>query len=180
MKDTRLEIRETSEWEILLNTLVLLLISMNSAHSSHCLFAYFWFMSSSLSSKVSLNATTHSLPSSSSSTCLVSKQRFIWRFPPLKFHHLPSCDSRQCSSIEMAPLNTGHELFQRQELSIFLCDLGLALNVWVHCCRRRRRESSSLSNHVDIRLDRLLAFTRVLFTCIDSSWSIHSNNVSKK
>ena len=51
------------------------------------------------------------------SSSLLCKSRFMWRVPPSKFAQLPSSSPAD------------HELMQRQELAIFIYDLGLDLNV---------------------------------------------------
>ncbi|CAF4015448.1 unnamed protein product, partial [Rotaria sordida] len=71
--------------------------------------------------------------SSSSSSSPVFKSKFIWRFPPPKFDNLPSCISKQSSTIDIQPLNIDDELIKRQELAILIYDLGLHLNVSFTC-----------------------------------------------
>ncbi|CAF1101838.1 unnamed protein product [Rotaria sordida] len=71
--------------------------------------------------------------SSSSSSSPVFKSKFIWRFPPPKFDNLPSCISKQSSTIAIQPLNIDDELIKRQELAILIYDLGLHLNVSFTC-----------------------------------------------
>jgi hypothetical protein len=75
--------------------------------------------SSLLSSRVSSRSSLYS-------NCLssISKSKFIWRFPPSKFHNLPSCISKRFS-----PFDIDNELVQRQQLSILIYDLGSHLNV---------------------------------------------------
>ncbi|CAF3633135.1 unnamed protein product [Rotaria sordida] len=76
---------------------------------------------------------SHSSSSSSSSSSPVFKSKFIWRFPPPKFDNLPSCISKQSSTIAIQPLNIDDELIKRQELAILIYDLGLHLNVSFTC-----------------------------------------------
>lgn len=81
--------------------------------------------SSSSSSRIPLKSSI----SSHSSCSLLSKSKFIWRFPPSKFDNLPSCNSKQLLINNIQPLNIDNELFQRQELSILIYHIGLQLNV---------------------------------------------------
>ncbi|CAF1256653.1 unnamed protein product [Rotaria sordida] len=93
-------------------------------------------MSSSSLSKLPPKSSHYShSSSSSSSSSSISKSKFIWRFPPPKFNNLPSCISKQSSTVDIQPLNIDDELIKRQELAILIYDLGLHLNVsftWIY------------------------------------------------
>ena len=60
---------------------------------------------------------------------LLSKPRFIWRYPPSKFLHLPSCNPKQLNNVQFEPLNFEDELLQRQRLSVMIYELGYQLHL---------------------------------------------------
>ncbi|CAF1236201.1 unnamed protein product [Adineta steineri] len=90
-------------------------------------------MSSLSSSKIPLKSLYHSQSTSSLSSNFISKPKFIWRFPPSRFDHLPSCTSKRLSTFNLQPLNSDDELIQRQELALLIYELGSHLNVSFTC-----------------------------------------------